>query len=905
MGEVYRAIDSNLKRSVAIKVIPASMAGDVDRLTRFQREAEVLAALNHPNIAAIYGLEKTSNLTALVMELVDGEDLSAHIARGPIPLAEALAIARQIAEALEAAHELGIVHRDLKPANVKVRADGTVKVLDFGLAKAMDPAGASSAANAANSPTLSVHATQMGVILGTAAYMAPEQARGKAVDKRADIWAFGVVVYEMLTGTRAFTGEEISDVLAAVLRQEIDWTALPSGTPPRLRRLLERCLDRDRKTRLRDIGEARVEIAKIEAGTADNVMPATATLPSRWSRALPWAVAAAGVTILALAIPTARHLSETSAVTDRLVTLTMDVAPAERLGPAADYGRPSRTAFAIAPDGTSAVFAGVVGGNSDGEKRMLYRRPLAESRAVPIPGTEGAEYPFFSADGQWIGFAAGNKLKKVAVGGGPPIDLCDLPVAGRIEGASWGPAGVIVFARRGLWTVSESGGKPEALLDDDQAIYRGSPAFLPDGQTVLFTEMPGATWKPGHRWEEAHVDAISLNGKQRKLVLANAADARYSPTGHLVVMRASTLLAVPFDLTHADVTGAAVPLVAGVMQSTNASNSNDETGMGQFALSASGTLIYAPGDRFPTMTSILVSVDRKGVETKLAEVKGWMDGLHVSSSGSRVVADRIGDGSRASDIWMFELPSGSATRLTSSGDAEWPSFLSGDKRVAYDQIGTNAGIFTLSIDGSPAPQRLIEPAAGLVAASWSSDGKWLAYLQRGDVVRQIFIRAVRDGQLQAGLPRQWSPSTFDQWHAEFSPDSRWLAYTSFESGTGEVYVQPFPGPGERHRLSSNGGSSPAWSRNGRELFYLKQQLSSQQLAMMAVDVSTSGDFKAGVPHQLFEGPYWGTIPLRSYDVTTDGRFIMSRVQLPADEPITKLTVVLGWAEELKRRVASK
>ncbi|HSM19917.1 MAG TPA: serine/threonine-protein kinase, partial [Hyphomicrobiales bacterium] len=455
MGEVYRATDNQLKRPVAIKVLPAAVAGDADRLARFQREAEVLAALNHPNIAAVYGLERTPDLTALVMELVEGEDLSAHISRGPIALADALPIARQIAEALEAAHEQGIIHRDLKPANITVRADGTVKVLDFGLAKALGPDGTGTMADASQSPTMTSPAmTQMGMILGTAAYMSPEQAKGRAVDKRADIWAFGVVLHEMLTGRRLFDAEDVSETLAAVLTRDTTLTAMPTGLPPRLRALLRDCLLRDPKQRLRDIGEARRVLDAVIAGAPDDAAAATAatatSAPSS-SGMLPWALAAA-VAILAgaLAFPALRHLREAPAATS-VASLSMDIAPAERLGPTGSYARPSRTAFAIAPDGATVVFAGESTAAGAASSTMLYRRPLAEPMAVVIPGTEGAEYPFFSPDGQWVGFAAGGKLKKVAFAGGPPIQLCD--VGGTFGGASWGTAGVIAFSDVRLKTV--------------------------------------------------------------------------------------------------------------------------------------------------------------------------------------------------------------------------------------------------------------------------------------------------------------------------------------------------------------------------------------------------------------------------------------------------------------------
>jgi eukaryotic-like serine/threonine-protein kinase len=585
---------------------------------------------------------------------------------------------------------------------------------------------------------------------------------------------------------------------------------------------------------------------------------------------------------------------------------TMDVAPADALGTnltAIFYNRPSRTAFAISPDGATIVFVGEVKVPSGTPTSMLYRRPLSEFRAVAIPGTDGAEYPFFSPDGQWVGFGAGNKLKKVALSGGPPIDICDFMFAGRIEGASWGPTGAIAFARRGLWTVSDSGGKPDAPFEHDPNTRLYSPHMLPDGQTVLFTEVAGS------RWEDAHVDAINLTTKQRKTLLTNAADARYSPTGHLAFVRNAALLAVPFDATRVEVTGAPVPLLAGIMQSTNAPNGGEETGMGQFALSASGILIYASGDGYPVPTTTLVRVDRKGAETKLAaEISGALGGLRLSSSGSRVVAFKTQDGSRASDIWMYDLPFGTPTRLTSTGDASWPLFSLDGKSITYDKRGSNPGIYSLPLNDNNAPQRMMESKLSvldLVAASWSSDGKWLAYVQTVGNVRQIFVRAVRDSKLDAGEPHQFSPSTFPQQGAEFSPDSRWIAYSSNESGAEEVYVQPFPGPGEKHRISSNGGINPAWSRSGRELFYFAAKPGTRTRRMMAVDFSTAGDFKASDPHLLFEGPYATAIPLRSYDVTPNGQFIMSRTENPPDQAVTNLNVVIGWGEELKRRVPTK
>jgi Tol biopolymer transport system component len=447
-----------------------------------------------------------------------------------------------------------------------------------------------------------------------------------------------------------------------------------------------------------------------------------------------------------------------------------------------------------------------------------------------------------------------------------------------------------------LWTVSDSGGKPDAAFESNSAIEAvSSPAILPDGQTVLFTAVP-RTFK----WEDARVETINLMTKQRKPLLTNAADARYSPTGHVVFMRNAALLAVPFDATRVDVTGAPVPLLASIMQSTNATNAYEETGMGQFALSASGTLLYASGDRYPTPTSFLMRVDRKGAETKLAEITGAFVGARLDSPGARLVAGKTGDGSRARDIWLYDLPSGNPTRLTFTGDAAWPLFSLDGKSVTFGRIGSNAGIYGVPLNGSAAPQRLLERTASLFRASWSSDGKWLAYLQPVGGVDQIFVHPAREGTLEAGEPRQFSPSTFGQGGAEFSPDSRWIAYSSTESGAEEVYVQPFPGPGQKRRISLTGGRDPAWSRDGRELFYLRGELRGRQ--MFAVDFATTGDFKESVPRLLFEGPYPNTTPLRSYDITADGQFIMTRFQLPPDQPVTTLNVVLGWAEELKRRV---
>ena len=868
MEEVYKARDTKLDREVAIKVMPAALAGDPERLARFEREAKALASLNHPNIATIYGLEESPEGKAIAMELVDGTTL-----HSPLPLDEALRIAIQIAEALEAAHEKGITHRDLKPANIMVTGAGLVKVLDFGLAAV----GRTTSGQGENSPTFSMAMTEAGMIMGTAAYMSPEQAAGKAVDRRADVWSFGVVLYEMLTGQRMFEGETVSHTLADVLRAPIDFSKVKAPAP--IVELLKRCLDRDVKTRLQVIGEARIAIQRY---LADPEASIEKRVENR--RAVPlWAWAVMGALALAALGLAFRIPSGTNRTTPVLnaASLTMDLAPAEMLGPAGQSNRPSRTAFAISPDGTTVVFAG-----QHDRTAMLYRRPLAEGNAVAIPGTDGAEYPFFSPDGQWVGFATANKLRKVAISGGPPIDLCALTA--QIDGASWGPKGVIAFAvfRSGLWIVPDSGGTPAVLLTGPGLV---SPLILPDGDTVLFTEHPPSDW------EDAHVDSISLSSKQRKKVLTNAADARYSSTGHLVFMRSAALLAVPFDAGRAAISGSPVPLVAGVMQAINAGNRGNETGMGQFALSNSGTLLYASGGIYPTRSGTLVRVDRQGKETALAAVKGSLFGLRVSPDGTRAVGFKAGDGSQEADLWLYELPGGVPTRLTSTGNAAWPLFSPDGKSILYivGRGDFDTKTYSLTLNGGGKSNPLMEGVPG----SWSTDGKWLVYQQVTATTQSLFVRPIES----AGEPRLFA-STSGVRDGFFSPDRRWIAYSSNESGTSEVYVQPFPGPGEKQRISLKGGLNPAWSQNGRELFYL-QHIGTDDVALIAVDFSNSGSSRVAAPRVLFHGPYESTTPMRSYDVTQDGQFLMERREgTDPDERVTKLNVVLGWGEELQRKV---
>jgi serine/threonine protein kinase len=575
MGQVYQARDTKLHRDVALKILPDAFARDPDRLARFTREAQTLASLNHPNIAQIHGFEESGNVRALVMELVEGEDLSQRIARGAIPITEALSTAKQIAEALEAAHEQGVIHRDLKPANIKVREDGTVKVLDFGLAKAMEPTGARSS-NVSESPTITTPAmTQAGMILGSAAYMSPEQAKGRAADRRSDVWAFGVVLYEMLTGQRAFKGEDVSDTLAFILTREPDWTALPADTPPLIRRLLRRCLEKERKRRLDSAADARLEIE--EAMTASSAVEAAAAQSepaprSAWSRALTWTLAAS---TLGLAIALALLLAPWRAsrgVERPLVRLDVDLGADVSLPASAPEG----ASVIISPDSTRIVYVSA----SSGPARLVTRR-LDQPRTTDLQGTEDASGPFFSPDGQWVGFFARGKLNKVPVEGGLVVPLSDIP---RVVGASWGDDGYVVAAMGagGLVRIPSGGGAATPLTDPGNEEDYLLPQVLPGGQAVLFLALRAGIDKQSI---QQNIEVIRVRDRRRKTLLRSATSPRYLPSGHLVYTKGATLFALPFDLDRLETSGTAVPVLEDVAV-------QPVSGLAQFDVSRSGTMVY-------------------------------------------------------------------------------------------------------------------------------------------------------------------------------------------------------------------------------------------------------------------------------------------------------------------------
>jgi WD40 repeat protein len=867
MGEVYRARDAKLNREVALKVLPGSLASDPDRLARFRREAQVLASLNHPNIAHIHGFEDSGTTHALVMELVEGPTLAERIAHGPIPLTDALPIARQIADALEAAHEQSIIHRDLKPANVKVRADGTVKVLDFGLAKAVDPA-TSSGADVMNSPTLTGHATQMGMILGTAAYMAPEQARGKAVDRRADIWAFGVVVYEMLTGQRAIRGEEASDVMAAVLRQDIDWSALPVGTPSRLRRLLERCLERDPKTRLRDIGEARVEIARIEAGASDAafISNSPASAPRvRLIRILPWALFAAvslGLVGFLLWSPW-----RTAPLVTGLSARFQYALPADQ-----QFTRPGRHYVAISPDGSKIAYIA---------NAQLYVRALDELDAQPIRGTANEDPAdlVFSPDSKSIAyFAGGTVLRKIAVSGGAPVTLCQTQPP---WGVSW-RNGLIAFGQSGnvsgIQAVPDSGGTPRMLVTADSSRELAiQPELLGDGVHVLFTTV--ASDSTGG---ERQIVVQRIDGGARSVLVKGGTNARVLESGHLVYINDTTIFAVPFDAARLAVTGGPVPVVEGV-RDTNL------TWAGQFDVSRKGTLAYVPA---AFNQAVLVWVDRQGREKPVAVKPQGFQYPRLSPDGARIVMTS-GDGEN--DIWIWDVAKETLTRLTFGPARElYATWMPDSRRVVFGSGNENSlTIFRRTADGTGGAESLTNLGGGGEPQSISPDGKFLVYRKGLGDLTLLSLEGDRQSKPLLANPR------INEFNGEVSPDGRWLAYQSDETGRPEVYVRPFPNvDGSRWQISSDGGVTPLWARSGRELFFVSSRTPRR---IMSVAVEPGLAFGYGKPQPLWDATLYLFGTGRNFDIGADGRLLMLR---GADGMArqTSITVVTNWFDELRARM---
>ena len=859
MGEVYRARDSKLGRDVALKVLPESFAADPDRLARFHREAQVLGALNHPNIAQIYGFEDSGATHALVMELVEGPTLADRIAEGAIPVADALAIARQIATALEAAHDLGIVHRDLKPANVKVREDGAVKVLDFGLAKAMDPA-AASGADVMNSPTLTARSTQLGTIIGTAAYMAPEQAKGKAVDRRADIWAFGVVLFEMLAGERAFKGDDVSDVLAAVLRQEIDWKVLPADVPPRVRRVLERCLERDPKRRLRDIGDVWIGMDAPDEVAAAPAAASPVQSASVLSRALPWAAA-----ILIAGGSVAWSLLRVPAPTPQLVTRS-----AETLKTPSLFINVSR-------DGTRLAYAVWTGGNTT---LGIALRMIDQFEAKIVPGTENGVFPLFSPDGQWIAFGLSDgAIRKIPVTGGTAIKICDGSLAG---GGAWGDDNTLVFSGpKGLMRVSADGGTPESLTTPDAAkgeLAHIRPQFLPGGRQLLFTVMSS-------RGAEFAVRDLAKDGY--RIIGKGGDNGQYAASGHLTFVRSATVFAMPFDVKSLTVGGGEVPVIESV-------STIGPGGTGDYSASDGGLLAYFSSGEIQGTT--LAWADRSGATKPLVGESRQLWGTgRLSPDGNRV-ANGIDSDKGGRDIWTFDAARGTLQRLTFGGRNDFPVWTPNGQRVYFSFTEDGKyGLYSVPADASTKATLVVASDSLPTPTSFTPDGRTLLFNQLGPDKRQrIYILPI-PAEGQPGKAQPLHEAAGVETDAAVSPDGHWVAYTSTESGTAEVYVQPFPVPGPKIRVSLAGGIRARWTRDGRELLYWANVPTSK---LMAVDVVTSPSFRAGEPHELFQ-----QLSTTTWDVSPDrNRFL---VELSSRQAGSRLAIVTNWFEELRRRVPIK
>jgi len=869
MGVVYLARDERLDRDVAVKVLPEEVAQDEERLARFEREAKLLASLNHQNIATLHGLEEHEGQRFLVMELAEGETLAERITKGSIPVDQALEVARQIAEGLEAAHEQGIIHRDLKPANVMLSPEGKVKVLDFGLAKAWQPE--ESDADLTHSPTLTAQMTAAGVLLGTAAYMSPEQARGKPVDKRADIWAFGCVLWEMLIGQRLFTGDTVSDVLAAVLREEPDWKGLPASTPVAVRRLLRRCLQRDPGRRFHDIADARLEIEEARADSPAELLPPVPE-PHRW-RAVHGAVAVlAGAVLGGLVIW--GWLRPTPPLSPSVTRFTISLPEGQRLG------GPFHP-LAISADGTTLAY--VV---ESEEERQLYIHELSELEARPLAGTEGAANPFFSPDGQWVGFYAGNKLKKAHIAGARVTDLCEVPVwlSGPWgAGSAWGTDGRIVFAlgidvgEGGLKSISDAGGAGELLVRNEGNEYLVWPHLLPNHRDLLFSIS---------RERGSELVLLSLESSERRTLLRDARgplQARYLRTGHLVYSEEGRIFAAPFDPARFEV-GTPKPVLESI-------HTEWLTGVGSttaFALSASGTLCYVPGSTVDRRE--LVWVDRDGSTTPLAVEPAFFSNPKLSPDGTRATVQVMTSGGFGG-IWLCDLRRGTRTPLTHRGDNQEPIWTPDGRWITFTD---GSSLHRSLADGSGEIEDLLMTTDGFpFPSSWSPDGGVLAYYTVGTENRRDIHGMNLDGDR---TPFPILVTEFNEHSPVFSPDGGLLAFVSDRSGKEEVYVQPYPAPGPRHQVSTEGGREPMWSRDGRELFYRSGD------RMIAVRVETEPRFSAGLPRVLFEARFqMDRGGGQMYDVSADGqRFLM--IRSPQEHELTEIRVVLNWAEELKRLV---
>jgi eukaryotic-like serine/threonine-protein kinase len=903
MGQVYRARDTKLNRDVALKVLPDVFTDDPERLARFTREAHVLASLNHPGIAAIYGLEDTAGTQALILELVSGPTLAERLAQGPIALDEVLAIARQIACALATAHDHGIIHRDLKPANIKIRDDGTVKILDFGLAKPVghtlnaisphDHAGTpatdtgpsvSSATTPPQKPagnrTRTLEMSQVGAVLGTPAYMSPEQVEGRDLDKRSDIWAFGCLLYDMLTARRAFVGRDVATTLAAVLKDEPDWQPLPSEVPESLRTLLARCLSKDRRQRIADMSIVIYVLDEVGRTSDLKVSPVHSRVARRLAAAARWMALGAVVAAVVGWAVVRQRLAETPRPT-RLSLVTSANQPLTFHG--------INTDIDISPDGAAVVYR-----SGSATQWQLVVRPLDGTDARSLPNTTGGNRPFFSPDGQWVGFSGGAQLKKTALAGGPSVLLCQIAGAS-LRGAHWGPNDTVIFAdsdpMTGVLSVPASGGQPRVLTTPDATKGEGDhwfPFMLPNGRGVLFTIAGGAP-------DAAQIAVLDFRTGQPKILINGGSDAKYVTSGHLVYVAAGTLRAVRFDPDALTVLSAPMPVVDHVMTVMG--------GAGNFAVSNNGTLIYVGSGTgaqiWPSRS--LVWVDRRRQEEPIAAPSRAYASPRLSPDGGRIAME-IRDGEPA--VWIWDLRRRTLQRVSTGPFVERnPVWTPEGRLLVSSNRGRVPNVYRMAADGSGTAERLTSSKWGQYASSISRNGSHM-FLTQLSPYADITVSTGGSGSLDVVITHGKSP--------DVSPSGRWLAYQAvYPPGTArqveEIYVRPFPGvEGNRVQVSIDGGRHPAWHPSGREMFYLDRQ---NRLTTVSVRASDS-TLVVGAPKTLLESSYFadaGPAPGRPYDLAPDGRFLMIKEDATNNQgasPAT-ITVVQNWFEELKRIVPAK
>jgi eukaryotic-like serine/threonine-protein kinase len=869
MGEVYRAKDTRLERTVAIKILPPQLSNDPVRKQRFEREAKTISSLNHPNICVLYDVGHQDGTDYLVMECVEGETLAKRLEKGPLPLEQVLKYGAQIADALDKAHRAGIVHRDLKPGNIMLTPTG-VKLLDFGLAKPVAPL-ASAATLTAESPRSLV--TEQGTVVGTFQYMSPEQVEGKEVDARSDIFSLGAVLYEMVTGNRAFEGKSQLSVASAILEREpAPISSIKPMTPPALDHVIRKCLAKATEERWQTARDLALELRWIAEA------PTTMRVPAAGIKSARLWMTTTFVLLFAVSVITAAYFKRSRNPqygSGKRVVIRLSGGAPLALARLAPLGI-GRTSFALSRNGTHLVYVADLG-----ETSQLYVRPLDQLQASPISGTQGAYGPFFSPDGGWVGFFAENKLKKISLQGGDPVVLCE---ARTPHGGSWGPDDTIVFSDEEgdkLIQVPANGGQARAVRVSgieisslgSRELRFYSPQILPGGKWVLVSIPVSADWG------FARIAALSFETGELEYLIDGGTSPYYVPTGHLVFTRGKTLMAAPFDLAHRKVTGAAVALLDGVK--------TEAWGAAQFAVSDEGTLVYLPGAA--GWIGKLVWVDRKGVAAPLPLPAQAYGVLKLSPDGQRLAAQI---GGATDDLWVYEIARGTFTRLTTEGSNSRPIWNPDGKRVTFESSRERAfSIAQRFADGSGVEERLLSNEYSLSPGSWSPDGSVLAFSEstpagNGDL-RILPMNTDR-------TPRPFVQTHWTEWGPGFSPDGHWIAYTSDESGRSEVYVLPYPGPGGKWQVSTEGGEEPRWSQTG-ELFY------RNATKWMAVRVHTSPVFSIEKPQIMFEGNYINVMGIE-YDVAPDGKhFIMIQANEPKSPP-TELNVVINWFNELKRQV---